>query len=303
MKGKILGILKEKPGISGELLSKKLGISRVAVWKHIQSLRAKGYVIKSSHSGYELLSSPDILIPEELTDIGMKIIHYDTINSTMDIAKSIAQKGKTGIVIAETQTKGRGRLKREWCSQNGGIYFTAILKPNISPMKIQLLNLAAGVAVAKAIRKTFGLNANLKWPNDVLINGKKVCGILSEIDAESDIVNFMNLGVGINVNNDIPIENGAVSIKKLLGKSVSRKGIFKRVTENIRESELSMNIENMLSQWRDLSSTLDSYVRVVTHRKIIEGKAIDIDSNGALLVRTGNGIERVIAGDCIHVRR
>ncbi len=221
MKADILKALRESGDyVSGEWLSRELGISRVSVWKHIRNLKQDGYVVEASPRGYRLISSPDLLLPCEFPDLEQKIHHFGEIGSTMAVARELARKGveEGTIVIAESQTSGRGRLNREWFSPRGGIYFAIILKPKISPIYAPRINLMASVAVAKAIRTFCGLKAELKWPNDVLLAGRKVCGILAEMEAEVDAINYVNLGIGINVNASVSqCEKGATSLRDELG--------------------------------------------------------------------------------------
>jgi BirA family biotin operon repressor/biotin-[acetyl-CoA-carboxylase] ligase len=305
MRQKILEALyRSKNYVSGETLSKRLGISRVAIWKHIQTLRKEGYVIESSTKGYRLVSSPDLLLPEELPDLGVRVYHFKEITSTMDVARKLAPKEKEVIVIAETQTKGRGRLGRYWHSAKGGIYFSLILRPKISPLQAHLVNLMAGIAVAKTIRNLFNLKAMLKWPNDVLIDEKKVCGILAEMEAEADIVKFINLGIGINANNEVSYyEKSAISLKEVLGKEISRKELFLQVLREIKKREAFLGSPELINEWKQLSSTFNHQVRIITPTGTIEGQPIDIDDEGALILRTREGnLKRIVAGDCVHLR-
>ena len=223
----------------------------------------------------------------------------------MGVAKELARKGvvEGTIVVAESQTHGRGRLGREWLSPKGGIYFTLIFKPRISPAYAPRINLMASVAVAKAIRKAFDLKAELKWPNDVLIEGRKVCGILAEMEAEMDRVNFINLGIGINVNNPIfPYEKMATSLKEELGREVSRKEFLNSVLKEINERQVLLTKEDLLGEWKSLSATLGRDVRIVAPGEEIIGQALDIDASGALILKSEDGsLRSAIAGDCIHL--
>jgi BirA family biotin operon repressor/biotin-[acetyl-CoA-carboxylase] ligase len=307
MKVVILAALRESEGyISGERLSQALGISRVSIWKHIHDLKHDGYVIEASPRGYRLVSSPDLLLPCEFPELEPKIHHFHEVSSTMDVARELARKGveEGTLVIAERQTTGRGRLSREWQSPQGGIYFTIILKPKISPSQASRINLMASVAVARTIRKLFGLSAELKWPNDVLINGKKVCGILAEMDAETDTVNFVNVGIGINANSPISqLEHTATSLKEQLGREISRKEFLRSLVNEINEQYVLLTRAELLEEWKNLSVTLNKWVRVVSLGETMEGQAIDIDASGALLIKGRDGLVRtVIAGDCIHLR-
>ena len=300
-KGILRALYQAKGYISGELISKRLGISRVAVWKHIQTLKREGYIIDASPKGYKLISSPDLLLPDEFIGLRQKVYYLKEVSSTMDVAKKLAKRGEEAIVIAETQTSGRGRLGRRWHSQKGGIYFTIILRPRIGPAHAQIINLMAAVSVARAIRSLFNLEAKLKWPNDVLIRGKKVCGILAEMEAEMDVIKFVNLGIGINANNPISLyEEGATSIKEELGRDISRKELLMCVLNEI-EKRRSLLGKEIISEWKALSSTINKKVRIIMQDEVVEGEAIDIDTDGALILRADKGIRRIIAGDCIHL--
>jgi len=307
MKRQILKALRECDSyLSGETLSNQLGTSRVSIWKHIRSLKKDGYVIEASARGYRLVSSPDLLLPYEFPGLEQRIHYFLEIGSTMDAARELAKKGvgEGTIVIAEAQAHGRGRLSREWLSPKGGIYFTLILRPSISPAYAPRINLMASVAVATTIRKLFGLNAELKWPNDVLIGGRKVCGILAEMDAEMDVVNFVNVGIGINANTSIPqFEKTVTSLKDALGREISRKEFLSVLLMEIERQQPLLMKEDLLGEWKKLSVTLNKNVRIVAPGEVIVGRAIDIDTTGALIVKERNGfLKKAMAGDCIHLR-
>jgi BirA family transcriptional regulator, biotin operon repressor / biotin---[acetyl-CoA-carboxylase] ligase len=307
MKGQILKVLRENSDcLSGETLSEQLGISRVSVWKHIRSLKKDGYVIEASPRGYRLISSPDLLLPYEFPDLEQRIHYFPETSSTMDEARELAKKGarEGTIVIAEVQTHGRGRLSREWLSPKGGIYFTIVLRPRISPAYAPRINLMASVAVATTIRKLFGLKAGLKWPNDVLIEGRKVCGILAEMDAELDAVNFVNVGIGINANTTISqFEKTATSLKVMLGKKISRKELLSALLAEIERWQALLMEADLLEEWKNLSVTLNKDVRIISLNEEIIGQAIDIDVTGALILKSKDGsLRTVLVGDCIHLR-
>jgi BirA family biotin operon repressor/biotin-[acetyl-CoA-carboxylase] ligase len=307
VKGQILKALRESSGyISGETLSHELGTSRVSVWKHIRSLKKDGYVIEASSRGYRLASSPDLLLPCEFPDSEQRIHYFPRIGSTMDAARELAKKGagEGTIVIAEAQTRGRGRLTREWLSPEGGIYFTLILRPRISPAYAPRINLMAGIAVAVTIKELFGLKAELKWPNDVLIAGKKVCGILAEMDAEMDIVNFVNVGIGINANNSATrFEETATSLKDILGREISRKEFLSVLIAEIERRQPLLMKADLLKEWKGLSGTLNKEVRVTSLDEEVTGQATDIDGTGALVLKGKDGsLRTVLVGDCIHLR-
>jgi BirA family biotin operon repressor/biotin-[acetyl-CoA-carboxylase] ligase len=306
MKGQILNALRECGGyLSGETLSQQLNVSRVSIWKHIHSLRKDGYAIEASPKGYRLVSSPDLLLPCEFPDLEQRIHYFPQIRSTMDAARELAKKGagEGTIVIAEAQTRGRGRLSREWLSPEGGIYFTIILRPRISPAYAPRINLMAALAVAATIRKLFGLKAELKWPNDVLVAGKKVCGILAEMDAEMDVVNFVNVGIGINANNSVArFEKTATSLKDALGRGISRKEFLSILIMEIERRQPLLMKADLLKEWKRLSATLNKEVRVMSLGEEVTGQAIDIDATGALILQGRDGsLRTVLVGDCIHL--
>jgi len=307
MKGQILKALREcSDYLSGETLSNKLGTSRVSIWKQIRSLKKEGYIIEASPKGYKLISYPDLLFPYEFPDLEQRIHYFPEIGSTMDAARELAKKGagEGTIVIAEVQTRGRGRLSREWLSPKGGIYFTLLLRPRISPAYAPRINLMASVAVAATIRKLFGLKAELKWPNDVLIEGRKVCGILAEMDAEMDVVNFVNVGIGINANTSVPqFAKTATSLKDVLGREISRKEFLSVLFREIEQQQALLMETDLIKEWKELSGTLNKYVRILSPGEVIVGRAIDIDTTGALIIRKRNGsLKKALAGDCIHLR-
>ncbi len=306
MRAKILTALREGGNyISGQILSQELGVSRVSVWKHIRSLKEDGYVIEASARGYRLISAPDLLLPCEFSGWEQQVHYFVETSSTMNIAKELVKGGakEKTIVIAESQTCGRGRLGREWLSPEGGIYVTLILKPKISPIYAPRINLMASIAVARVIRNRYGLKADLKWPNDVLIRGKKVCGVLAEMETETDVINFVNLGIGINANTPISqYARIATSLKEELGKEISRKEFLNSVLKEIDEQQILLTKGDLLEEWKSLSVTLGRDVRIMTLGKEIVGRAIDIDTNGALILKSEDGsLNSAIAGDCIHL--
>jgi BirA family biotin operon repressor/biotin-[acetyl-CoA-carboxylase] ligase len=308
MRGQILKALREHSDyISGERLAEQLGVSRVSIWKHIRSLKEDGHIIEASPRGYRLVFSPDSLLPYEFPDLEQRIRYFRQIGSTMDAARELARKGARGgtIVIAEAQTRGRGRLNRQWLSPEGGIYFTLILRPKISPAYAPRINLMASVAVAATIRHLFGLKAELKWPNDVLIEGKKVCGILAEMDAETDVINFVNVGIGVNANTSVAqFEETATSLKDMLGRGISRKELLRALLTEIERREALLMESDLLEEWKRLSATLNKNVRIVSLGEEVTGQAIDIDATGALIVKGKDGsLRTVLVGDCIHLKR
>jgi BirA family transcriptional regulator, biotin operon repressor / biotin---[acetyl-CoA-carboxylase] ligase len=305
MKSQLLKFLNENHEfVSGETLSKHLGVSRVAVWKHIQKLQACGYDIHSGPRGYRLVESPDTPYPWEMPERESRIHFFETAVSTMDIARELARKGCPDftIVIAETQTRGRGRMERDWWSPQGGLYFTLVLRPHLPPAKSPLVNFCAAFVLARTLQDFCGVDARVKWPNDVLIHGRKVSGMLSEMEAAGDQVSFINIGIGINMNNDLPPDlPSATSIKNISGKTSSRKAFLSefldRLEKRIHQSELA----GVIAEWKTCSATLGQQVRIVTRQGVTEGKAMDVDPNGALVVRTADGtLKEIYYGDCFH---
>lgn len=306
MKSKILKILKAGQGVvSGEAISSELGISRVSVWKHLQKLQELGYNIDASSMGYRLISSPDALFSWEFPGREKKIHFFPEITSTMDIARDFARKGcpHFTVVIAGCQNRGRGRLKRTWLSSQGGLYFTTILRPRISPVLSLRVNFAASLILAQTLNNMFDIDARVKWPNDILVDGRKISGILSEIEAEADIVSFINVGIGINVNNDpTDSEPKAVSLKQLSGSEISRKRLLSEFLDNFENCINSKALDNIIQEWKKYTVTLNRYVKIVTHHEVLEGIAVDLDENGALTLELADGsTKKVLYGDCFHI--
>ena len=318
MNEKILNLLRNRENyVSGEEISHKLGISRSAIWKHIQELRQQGYeIVAVPHLGYELASIPDRLFPEEVSSglntkiAGKKVYHYDTVDSTMDIAMDLAMKGcpEGTVVCTESQHKGRGRLGRSWQSTKyKGIYFSLVLRPKLLPLECPKLTLLAAVSCCEAIRKISGIDCLIKWPNDLVVGNKKIGGILIEMNAEADRIKFLIIGVGINVNTPISMLPAmASSLKELSGKRISRIDLLKQTLRNIdKEYTFFQNsdFKDIINKWRKFSSTLGHRVKVVCHKEHFEGEALDIDDDGGLLLRDDVGIVRkIMSADIVKVR-
>lgn len=300
--------------VSGQILSSKFGVSRTAIWKHINTLRKQGYKIASSTNlGYKLESVPDLITKEDILQelgtntLGKTIYCLKQTESTNITAKELARQGTPHgtIVIAEEQTKGRGRLGRHWSSPDGGIWLSIVLRPALHPTACPGLTLLSGLAIAKAIRKYLALPAVIKWPNDILVQQKKVCGILTEMSAEMDKVHYIIIGIGINANVDIKdlpedIQNIATSLKAEVHRNISRTQLIKTILEELENILNSTGgiLRNALQSIKELSCTIDTIVKINTGQIQIEGMAIDITENGALLVQTNDGnIQEVIAGD------
>jgi len=313
----ILFFLKDNFGnfISGEEISRSLSLSRTAIWKNIQSLKKEGYQIEAIPKlGYRLIKVSNELLASEIRYkfktglFNKEIYHFNKVSSTNNVARAYAADGvlEGTLIIAEEQIKGKGRLGRKWISPSGGIWFSIILRPEISPIDASKITILTGVAVAKAIEIETGLKVQLKWPNDVLIDGKKVVGILSEMSAEADKVNFVVVGLGINVNFDMKVfpeelRDKATTLKKLLGIEVDRVILFKTVLKEFEKAYFSLkegDFKKVLSEWRNLCEMLGKRVKILALDKEMEGEALDIDEHGGLLLRLPSGeIRTVYSGD------
>ncbi len=289
--------------VSGSKLAAELSISRVALWKHIKALKEAGYTIESNHKGYKLISVPDLLLPFEFDKWSNRIYHFDEISSTMDMGKNLLKNNDFIIIVAEKQTKGRGRFDRFWYSQKGGIYFTYCIKSDLPLLYGSKIVLLFAVAIANTMNELFNVDAKIKWPNDIIINNKKVCGILTEMTAELDKIKQINVGIGINVNNEIHKKmKNAISLKEALNQHIDRKALFKKLLVNIENELLKVKSDNILDIYKNLLLTLNKKVSIKTIDDNIVGTAIDISSDGALLVQTDNGeVKKVMSGDCLHL--
>lgn len=311
MKSKILEILEKKGDyVSGEEISKEIGISRAAVWKHIKKLRELDYEIDSkTNEGYKLIKSPEKQIEFELERlletkiIGKKILFFEEVDSTNNKAKQIALKENEGtVVISEMQTSGRGRRGREWYSPKGGVYVSFVLKPNVSPEKASQLTLVSSLALVKTLNSMDNnLNAKIKWPNDILISGKKISGILTELSADVEKINYIVVGVGINLNTEKEIlpENGT-SLKIEMKEEVSIKLFLKSFLEHydsIYQEYINGKIDLIIERWKDNSDTLGKKVKIIGINETFEGLAKDIDENGALILQTKEKEIKVYSGD------
>jgi BirA family biotin operon repressor/biotin-[acetyl-CoA-carboxylase] ligase len=303
MKPKILALLRESGGVvSGNAICARLGTSRVAVWKHIQKLQEMGYDIESGAKGYRLHSSPDSLQPWEFPGREDRVVFLPETTSTMDVAKDLARKGCPAftVVVAGRQTQGRGRLRRVWGSEEGGLYFTVVLRPRIPVLWSSRVNFLVSLTLAGVLRKGYGVDAGLKWPNDILVQGRKLSGLLSEMESEGEQVNFINVGIGLNVNNRPPaVEPPAVSLQALLGRTASRRDILARFLDELEQRMRAEPWDTAIAEWKACSVTLNRPVRIVTARDDIRGEAVDVDENGALLLRQADGtVLAVVYGDC-----
>jgi BirA family biotin operon repressor/biotin-[acetyl-CoA-carboxylase] ligase len=318
MQHKILRFLKERNEYtSGDQLAGRLGISRQALWKHIQELKSQGYDIEAiPHLGYRLKSSPDRLFPSEITSnlktkfVGQKVYYFDKVSSTMDLAMQLGIKNAAEgtLILAEQQTKGKGRLGRPWQSPKyKGIYMSLLLRPKILPSLSPVLTLMAAVSVVQAVKETCGLDAQIKWPNDVLVAQKKLAGILTELKGEMDAVCFIIIGIGLNVNNDKKsLPQGATSLRLELKQEIDRVFFLKELLRKLENNYLEFREhgpEQILQSWRNYSLTLGRRVKVIFQKRELIGQAVDIESDGGLIVRRDSGLaEKIMSGDILHCR-
>jgi BirA family biotin operon repressor/biotin-[acetyl-CoA-carboxylase] ligase len=319
----LLAAFAEGPA-TGPALAERLGVSRAAVWKQVEALRDDGFAIESTDDGYAITAVPDYgaaAIEYEL-DAPYTVEYHDSIGSTNDRARELAADGdRDVVVVADEQTGGRGRLERSWDSPSGGIWASTVLDPSLPAAHVPLVTLAAGVAVVDACRAV-GVDATLKWPNDVLVGdeadsergdadatadaadsergGRKLSGILTEMEGEADRVSWLLVGIGLNANIDgDALPAGATSLQEQVG-PVDRRAVLQTILESL--STLVADPDTIIEQWRAYSSTLGRTVRVDTGQEEIKGEAVDVQFPGALVIDTDRGEQIVHAGDCEHLR-
>lgn len=316
MQERIIQFLKECDGyLSGEEISQRLKISRAGIWKHMQELRAIGYEIAAvPHLGYQLITSPDKLLSYEIQSgldtkiLGQNVIVFETVTSTMDEAFRLGMENapEGTVVCAETQSKGRGRLGRAWISPKGkGLYFSVILRPSLPLNQLSQLTLMSAVALAQAIESSSELKPAIKWPNDILLGNLKLAGILTELCAESDQVKFVVLGIGLNVNTSVhQLTSGATSLKAATGRNIERVKVFQEILRSLEKGYLKLlnhEFSKVMEEWKKRSGTLKKRIRITDPVGSIEGEAVDLDEDGALLIKKNDGITiRKTAGD-IHL--
>ncbi len=314
MRQKILQLLKENSYISGEAISEALGISRTAVWKHIKRLEDEGYQIKARRgAGYTLLSVPDSLLPGEIRPflktryLGQNIIYKQQVSSTNTALRRLAAETVAGTVLfADEQTAGRGRLGRGWIAPAGtGIWMSLLLRPQLPSRQAALFTLSTAVGVAQALRD-MGYEAGIKWPNDVLIGGRKVCGILGEMQGDIDGIHWLIMGIGINVGlTSLPpeIEKTATSLA-LAGNTPPARGMIAAAVLNALEENYDLlereGFAPIRERWQKNAVMLGSQVSVVTPQGKFQGLAVDLDEEGCLVLEEAEGGRRqIIAGDIL----
>ena len=315
---KILSFLKSHKSefLSGQDMSDVLKISGVAVWKDIKKIRSLGYKIKSKQNlGYRLMDTTKLLLPWEVTQnldtkfLGKKVYYFNTIDTTQNFAMEIVTRNNMNgtIIIAKKQTGGRGRMKRKWKSPVGGIWMSIIIHPKFGVSSTTLVPIAVSLALCIAIEKTLKIKPELKWPNDVTVNGKKVAGVLVDASIVSNEIEYMIIGVGINfkikpielanVIKKTPNFYGVTTLVKKDENSLPLLHQFLYELENVFQMIDSKHIGKIVNQWTKRSSTIGRNVSIVTGNGNINGKAVKIDNDGALIISKGKKVEKILTGD------
>ena len=316
MKEEILRLLRSADGyISGQELCNRFGVSRTAVWKAINQLKEAGYEIEAQQNkGYKLMAAPDLMTEAEIkslmhTDwVAKEVLYFDTIDSTNIKAQELAENGYPSgtLVVADKQESGKGRRGRSWVSPSGtGIFMTLMIKPDINPNNASMLTLVAALAVAKAITSVTGEEALIKWPNDIVINGKKVCGILTEMNAQFDYINHIVVGIGINVHNEsFPEEISQMASSLMIeagGKRFHRAQIIAETMsyfEQYYDTFLkTQDLSALVREYDELLVNRNKSVRVLDPKEPFDGKAMGITPKGELIVDTWESRKLVSSGE------
>lgn len=316
MKEEILRLLRSADGyISGQELCNRFGVSRTAVWKAINQLKEAGYEIEAQQNkGYRLVAAPDLMTEAEIkslmhTDwVAKEVLYFDTIDSTNTKAQELAEKGYPSgtLVVADKQESGKGRRGRSWVSPSGtGIFMTLMIKPDINPNNASMLTLVAALAVAKAITSVTGEEAMIKWPNDIVVNGKKVCGILTEMNAQFDYINHIVVGIGINVHNEsFPEEISQMASSLMIeagGKRFHRAQIIAETMsyfEQYYDTFLkTQDLSALVREYDKLLVNRNKSVRVLDPKEPFDGKAMGITPKGELIVDTWESRKLVSSGE------
>jgi BirA family biotin operon repressor/biotin-[acetyl-CoA-carboxylase] ligase len=290
--------------VRGPELADRLDVSRAAVWKHVEALRDEGFEVTSGDDGYRVESVPEYgaAAIEFGLDADFEVEFHESLGSTNVRARELATEGASDIaVVADRQTGARGRLGRAWSAPPGGIYVSIVTRPDLPPARVPVYTLAAAVATTRAARE-LGVDAGIKWPNDVLVgpDERKLAGILTEMEGEADRISWIVVGIGINANvgrEELP--ETATSLQDAVGE-VDRGAFLRRLLSTF--DDLRGDPESVLPAWREHALTLGKRVRVETPGGVIEGEALDVEFPGTLLVETDEGTVSVSAGDCEHLR-
>lgn len=316
MKEEILRLLRSADGyISGQELCNRFGVSRTAVWKAINQLKEAGYEIEAQQNkGYRLMAAPDLMTEAEIKSlmhtewVAKEVLYFDTIDSTNTKAQELAEKGYPSgtLVVADKQESGKGRRGRSWVSPSGtGIFMTLMIKPDINPNNASMLTLVAALAVAKAITSVTGEEAMIKWPNDIVVNGKKVCGILTEMNAQFDYINNIVVGIGINVHNEsFPEEINQMASSLMIeagGKRFHRAQIIAETMsyfEQYYDTFLkTQDLSALVREYDELLVNRNKSVRVLDPKEPFDGKAMGITPKGELIVDTWESRKLVSSGE------
>lgn len=316
MKEEILRLLRSADGyISGQELCNRFGVSRTAVWKAINQLKEAGYEIEAQQNkGYKLMAAPDLMTEAEIKSlmhtewVAKEVLYFDTIDSTNTKAQELAEKGYPSgtLVVADKQESGKGRRGRSWVSPSGtGIFMTLMIKPDINPNNASMLTLVAALAVAKAITSVTGEEALIKWPNDIVVNGKKVCGILTEMNAQFDYINHIVVGIGINVHNEsFPEEISQMASSLMIeagGKRFHRAQIIAETMsyfEQYYDTFLkTQDLSALVREYDELLVNRNKSVRVLDPKEPFDGKAMGITPKGELIVETRESRKLVSSGE------
>ena len=316
MKEEILRLLRSADGyISGQELCNRFGVSRTAVWKAINQLKEAGYEIEAQQNkGYRLMAAPDLMTEAEIKSlmqtewVAKEVLYFDTIDSTNTKAQELAEKGYPSgtLVVADKQESGKGRRGRSWVSPSGtGIFMTLMIKPDINPNNASMLTLVAALAVAKAITSVTGEEALIKWPNDIVVNGKKVCGILTEMNAQFDYINHIVVGIGINVHNEsFPEEISQMASSLMIeagGKRFHRAQIIAETMsyfEQYYDTFLkTQDLSALVREYDELLVNMNKAVRVLDPKEPFDGKAMGITPKGELIVDTWESRKLVSSGE------
>ncbi|HEX3013907.1 MAG TPA: biotin--[acetyl-CoA-carboxylase] ligase [Methanobacterium sp.] len=320
MKDKILEALYEKKGsyIPIDDITSKFEIPVVELQEHITSLQNEGYTIETSDGKLRLKEDLTLLLPHKLKDklntayIGKEIHYFREVDSTNEVAKKLAREGapEGTVVIAESQSRGKGRRGKKWISPLGGAWLSIILRPTTLPINAPQLTFIAGVTAAETIKEEYRLDAGIKWPNDVLIDNKKVCGVLTEISTEIDTIDYIVTGIGIDANIDVnllppELRDNTTSLKSELDHDISRMILVQKFLGNFEalyEEFNKGNFHEILRKWRQLSKTIGRQVEIRKGTEFVRGEAVGVNSKGALILELEDGtLKKIISGECRHI--
>lgn len=321
-RNQILKVLYKKKGqyIPDEDIESKIGVSKTEISDEIEVLREEGYNIDSSKSGYRLTGAPNLLLPYEIKKnlqskyMGKNIHFFKEVDSTNDVARELADEGTAEgtIVIAESQRSGKGSRGKKWISPSGGVWMTIILRPDIEPTKAPQLTLVTGVAVAETLNQECNLDVGIKWPNDILIGDKKVCGILTEVKADRGKVDYVLVGIGIDLNVDLTIfppelRGATTSLKAELDREIKGAELVQKFLQNFEvyyDEFKEGKFRDILNEWRRLSKTIGNYVEVHKKGGVSYGEAVGVNKDGKLILEMEDGtLRKIISGECIHIKK